>query len=107
MIPDIKLNNSTKIPQVGLGLWLNKNKKKCIQSVEDALEAGYRHFDTAQIYKNEQFLGEALRESKMPRKDLFITTKIWNDNFWWDDLIPSFEESLKKLQTEYVDLLLL
>lgn len=106
-IPKIKTNNKVEIPQLGLGLWMNKNKQECIATVEDALKLGYRHFDTAQIYGNEEFLGSVLARTEVLRKDLFITTKIWNDNFWWDDLIPSFEESLTKLRTKYVDLLLL
>lgn len=106
-VTGIKLNDGNEIPQLGLGLWLNKNRQECVQTVEQALDLGYRHFDTAQIYGNEEFLGSALARSKVLRKDLFITTKIWNDNFWWDDLIPSFEESLDKLHMKYVDLLLL
>lgn len=106
-IPNLKLNTGAEIPQIGFGLWRNKNKKECIDSVKLALEAGFRHFDTAQIYGNEQFLGEALQESDFKREDLFITTKIWTDNMWGVDVAPSFEESLKKLQMEYVDLLLL
>src|SRR3990167_10432070 len=106
-VPNISLNNGVKIPQVGLGTWMMKDQKECKQAVEWAIDAGYRHFDTAQIYENEEFVGEALKNSNVPRKYLFITTKIWNDNQWWDDLIPSLDESLKKLQTDYVDLLLL
>lgn len=101
------MNTGVQIPQIGFGLWRNRDKNECIESVKYALEAGYRHFDTAQIYKNEEFLGEALQSSKVPREELFITTKIWNDNMWFEDVIPTFEESLKKLQMEYVDLLLL
>ena len=104
---NIKLNNGTTIPELGLGLWQMKNKKACEQAVKDALELGYRHFDTAQIYGNESFLGNALKASDVPRKELFITTKIWNDNMWWTDIDDSFDESLKNLQTDYVDLLLL
>jgi diketogulonate reductase-like aldo/keto reductase len=103
----IKLTSGTTIPPVGFGLWLNKNREICISSVQAALAAGYRHFDTAQVYSNEIFIGWALANSGIPRSDLFITTKIWNDNQWWDDLIPSFDESLQRLETDYVDLLLL
>jgi diketogulonate reductase-like aldo/keto reductase len=106
-IPDIKLNSEKKIPQLGLGLWMNKNKEECTRTIEDALEAGYRHFDTAQIYGNEEFLGSVIARTKVLRKDLFITTKIWNENQFYTDLIPSFEESLNKLRVNYVDLLLL
>lgn len=105
-VPGVALNTKTTIPQVGLGLWQNKNQQECEKTVEAALKAGYRHFDTAQVYGNEQFLGNALAKSDTPRNDLFITTKIWNDNQFWDDVIPSFDESLERLQTDYVDLLL-
>jgi len=106
-VPSIKLSSNAEIPQIGLGLWLVKDKDECKQSVKAALQAGYTHFDTAQIYGNEAFLGEALEEAGAKREELFITTKIWNDNFFWDDLIPSFDESLQNLRTDYVDLLLL
>lgn len=106
-IATVKLNSKTLIPQVGLGLWQNKNEQECEETVAMALAAGYRHFDSAQIYGNEQFLGNALAKSDIRREDLFITTKIWNDNQWWDDLLPSLDESLERLQTSYVDLLLI
>ena len=102
----VKLNNGTKIPALGLGLWRMKQKEECIKAVHAALDAGYRHFDTAQIYGNEAFLGEALAKSKVPRKELFITTKLWNENQDWDWVVPTFEESLKNLQTDYADLFL-
>lgn len=102
-----KLNNGVMIPCIGLGVWQMRQEKECVDAVTAALEAGYRHIDTAQIYRNEQFVGEAVKASSVPRKDIFITTKVWNENQWWDDLIPSYEESLKKLQTDYADLLLL
>lgn len=105
-VPSLKMNDGKTIPQIGFGLWRNKDEAECKASVKHALEAGYTHFDTAQIYGNEAFLGAALKEQKAKREDLFITTKIWNDNLWWNDLISSFEDSLKNLQTDYVDLLL-
>ena len=103
----VTLNNGTKMPAIGLGLWKVKNKTDCMNEVRYGLRAGYRHFDTAQIYGNEAFLGEALASSGIARNKLFITTKIWNDNQGWDGLINSFTESLANLQTDYVDLLLL
>lgn len=103
----ITLNNDTKIPALGLGLWRMKDEQECEAAVLEALRVGYRHFDTAQIYGNEAFLGAALAKSDVERKELFITTKIWTENMWWVDVIPSFEASLKNLQTDYVDLLLL
>ncbi|MFN8015801.1 MAG: aldo/keto reductase [Acidimicrobiia bacterium] len=106
----IQLNNGMEIPQIGLGLWLTKDEKQCHNAVAWAVESGYRHFDSAQIYGNEQFLGDALqieyKNGNVNREDLFITTKLWNDNQFFDDVIPSFEESLEKLQTDYVDLFL-
>ncbi len=104
---DIKLNNGTTMPQLGFGTWRIKKEAECLAAITSALKAGYRHFDTAQIYGNEALVGKALKASGIKRDELFITTKIWNDNMWWVDLIPSFEESLKNLQTDYVDLLLL
>jgi diketogulonate reductase-like aldo/keto reductase len=106
-IPGLKMNSGTEVPQIGLGLWLNKDEKECKDAVRFALEAGYTHFDSAQAYQNEEFLGAAIAESEIPRESLFITTKIWNGNQPKDKLQPSFEESLKKLGTDYVDLLLL
>ncbi|HET9721938.1 MAG TPA: aldo/keto reductase [Candidatus Saccharimonadales bacterium] len=106
-VPNLKMNNGQEIPQVGLGLWLVKDEKECKDAVKWGLQAGYTHFDSAQIYRNEQFLGAALKEAGASREELFITTKIWNDNMWHNDLMPSFNESLEKLQTSYVDLLLL
>jgi diketogulonate reductase-like aldo/keto reductase len=106
-IPTITLSNGSKIPQVGLGTWQMREQTECQQAVTWALEAGYRHIDTAQVYKNEEFVGAAVAKSGLKRSELFITTKIWNENQWWDDVEPSLDESLAKLQTEYVDLLLL
>lgn len=106
-VPNLKMNTGTTIPQLGFGLWRNPNEEECKNSVKWALEAGYVHFDEAQAYQNEEFLGSAIKEAGVDRSRLFITTKIATDNMWWTDVIPTFEESLKKLQTDYVDLLLL
>ncbi len=106
-VPNLKMNTGAEISQIGFGLWRNTNGQECKDSIKSALAAGYTHFDDAQVYDNEEFLGEALKESNVSRKNLFITTKIGTENMWWTDVIPSFEESLKKLQMDYVDLLLL
>lgn len=103
----VKLNNGVEIPSVGLGLWKVTSQKKLNSAVESALKSGYTHFDSAQIYGNEAMLGSALKELGVDREKVFITTKIWNDNFWPGDLEESFELSLENLQTDYVDLLLL
>ncbi|HMS25430.1 MAG TPA: aldo/keto reductase, partial [Acidimicrobiia bacterium] len=80
-------------------------------AVESALEVGYRHFDSAQIYENEKFLGDSLQDAYssgtgITREDLFVTTKLWNENQLFNDVIPSFDESLDNLQMDYVDLFL-
>ena len=106
-IPTLKISDNVEIPQLGLGTWMLKGEKECKDAIRAALETGYRHIDTAQIYENEHFIGEALAESSIPRNELFITTKIWNDNMSWDDIEPSLDVSLQKLKTDYVDLLLL
>ncbi len=103
----MKLNSGNDLPVVGFGLWQVKNEQECKEAVRLALETGYRHFDTAQIYGNEAYLGEALKVAGTPREELFITTKIWNENQPSARLSASFDQSLKNLQTDYVDLLLL
>jgi diketogulonate reductase-like aldo/keto reductase len=102
-----KLSSGVSIPRIGLGTWQIKDQKQCIETVQTALRDGYRHFDTAQVYDNEQYIGQALKDSGIERKELFITTKIWTLNFLSSRVIPSFDKSLDKLQTDYVDLLLL
>lgn len=103
----LKLNNGQLIPQLGLGVFKVQNADVLKRSVVVALKDGYRHFDTATIYHNEAWLGEALAESDVKREDLFITSKVWNSNTTYDETIAAFHESLKKLQTEYLDLYLI
>lgn len=93
------------VPAFGLGTFRLKDDV-VIASVKNALELGYRAVDTAQIYDNEAAVGQALAESKVPRSELYITTKIWTENLSKEKLIPGLEESLKKLRTDYVDLTL-
>ncbi len=104
-IPAVTLNSGNKMPRIGFGLWQVKNRLECVDSIVRAAEAGYRHFDTAQIYGNEQFVGEALKAADIPREDVFLTTKISIHNFL--RVQKSFDVSLEKLDTHYVDLLLL
>ncbi|MBA6067517.1 2,5-didehydrogluconate reductase DkgB [Pseudomonas mosselii] len=94
------------IPSFGLGTF-RLTGQAVIDSVKSALELGYRAIDTAQIYKNEAEVGQAIAESGVPRDELFITTKIWVDHYAADKLIPSLRESLAKLRTDHVDLLLI
>ncbi|MGH8418468.1 MAG: 2,5-didehydrogluconate reductase DkgB [Pseudomonas sp.] len=94
------------VPAFGLGTFRLKDQV-VIDSVSNGLELGYRVIDTAQIYGNEAEVGQAIVQSGVPRDELFITTKIWTDNFAADKLIPSLKESLAKLKTDHVDLTLI
>ena len=99
------LNNGVKMPVLGLGVYKSGEDTK--QAVLDALAAGYRHIDTATLYKNEALVGEAIRESGIPREEIFITTKLWNDDMRSGKQMEAFEQSLKLLGTDYVDLYLI
>lgn len=101
----ITIENS-RIPVLGFGTW-KLFGPECIKATELALLAGYRHIDTAQIYENEAEIGMVLRHSGIARDEIFLTTKIWMDNVGPDKFRRSMDESLKRLQTHYVDLLLL
>lgn len=101
------LTNGVQIPVLGFGTWQTPDGDTAIKAVKAALDAGYRHIDTAQAYQNEASVGTAIQESGVARQDLFLTTKIWNTNHSYDLTMQSFEESLQKLQTDYVDLLLI
>lgn len=101
------LTNGVQIPVLGFGTWQTPDGDTAIKAVKAALDAGYRHIDTAQAYQNEASVGTAIQESGVARQDLFLTTKIWNANHSYDLTMQSFEESLQKLQTDYVDLLLI
>lgn len=94
------------IPSFGVGTF-RLSGQTVIDSVHNALDVGYRAIDTAQIYGNEAEVGQAIEESGIARSDLFVTTKIWTDNYAQDKLIPSLRESLEKLRTDYVDLTLI
>jgi diketogulonate reductase-like aldo/keto reductase len=106
-IPTVKLNNNLTIPQIGLGLWQVTNQEDFNKAFKSAYDEGYRMFDTAQFYRNEQYLGLAIQKYKINRSDLFITTKIAVNNFGFKKTIKSFKESLAKLNTDYIDLILL
>lgn len=106
-IPQIKLNNGNQIPQIGLGLWQIRKKSDLDTAVIAAVEAGYRHFDTAQAYGNESWLPRSLKKAGLKREEAFITTKIWTINFAPILTKASFFFSLKNLKSDYVDLLLL
>lgn len=102
--PIIKLNDDNLIPQLGLGVW-KASDEEATQAVATALDVGYRHIDTAAAYKNESGVGKALQETSVPREEIFVTTKLWNDKQLYAR--KALEESLAKLQLDYVDLYLI
>lgn len=102
----MKLYNGVEVPANGFGVY-QVSKEDCKESVLTALKTGYRHIDTAQSYFNESEVGEALKESDVPRKEIVLTTKVWIDNYGEGKTYDSVVESLKKLQTDYLDLILL
>lgn len=106
MMDYVTLSNGVKVPQLGFGVFQipPQNTKK---AVEDAISAGYRHFDTAQAYYNESDVGQAIADSGIPREEFFITTKIWHSHHSYEDAKKACEESLEKLQTDYIDLYLI
>lgn len=103
---EVILNNGVKMPILGFGVY-QIPKEDTKQAVLEALKVGYRHIDTAQSYFNEAEVGEAIAESGIPREDIFLTTKIWIDNYGYEKAKASIDESLRKLKTDYVDLFLL
>ncbi len=102
----VKLNNGVEMPILGFGVYQipKEETKRCVL---DAIEVGYRSIDTAQSYFNESEVGEAISECGIPREELFITTKVWIDNYGYENCKKSVLESLKKLKTDYIDLVLL
>ena len=102
-----KLSNGVGIPCIGFGTWQTPDGDVAVRSVAAAIEAGYRHIDTAQAYGNEESVGKGIRESGIDRKDLFITTKLWNSNHSYKLTMRTFEESMNKLGLDYLDLFLI
>ncbi|MDR4946975.1 aldo/keto reductase [Neobacillus cucumis] len=102
----VTLNNGLKMPQLGFGVWQVKDDQ-ATAAVATALEVGYRSIDTAMIYKNEVGVGKALKESSIPRENLFITTKVWNSDQGYENTLRAFDESLEKLGLDYIDLYLI
>ena len=102
----LTLNNGVRIPQLGLGTWFIDDAKVA-DAVKEAVKLGYRHIDTAQAYYNEDGVGNAVRKCGVPREELFITTKVWISNGGYEKAKVSIDESLRKLQSDYVDLLLI
>ena len=103
----IMLNNGTVIPQVGLGVFQTPDGDTTVNAVQTALENGYRHIDTAMIYRNEASVGEGIRRAGVPRSDFFLTAKLWTDDIRAHRGKDAFQESLDRLGVDYVDLYLI
>ncbi|AZB29631.1 aldo/keto reductase [Chryseobacterium balustinum] len=104
---NITLNNGLQMPILGFGVFQIPDPKECEQAVLDAIETGYRLIDTAASYHNEEAVGNAIRNSEIPREELFITTKLWVQDAGYENTLKAFERSLKKLQLDYLDLYLI
>jgi 2,5-diketo-D-gluconate reductase A len=102
----ITLNDDVRIPQLGFGVWQIPDAE-AYESVAAALEAGYRHVDTAAAYENESGVGRAVKGSGVPREEVFLTTKLWNGDHGYDATLRAFDKSLERLGTDYVDLYLI
>lgn len=105
-VPQITLNNGSEMPQLGFGVY-KVAPDEAEGAVRTALEAGYRSIDTAALYGNEDGVGRAVANSDIPREDLFITTKLWNDAHGYDETLRAFDDSLGKLGLDYLDLYLI
>jgi len=101
------LHNGVQMPYFGLGVYLSKDGTEVINAVKDALNHGYRHVDTASIYNNEEGVGIGIKESNVSRKDVFLVSKVWNTDQGYDSTLKAFEASLKRLDTNYLDLYLI
>lgn len=105
-VPDVTLNNGVAMPQLGFGVWQVADET-AEKAVTIALNVGYRSIDTAKLYYNEEGVGRAIRASGLPREELFITTKLWNDEHAYDRALRAFDDSLTKLGLDYLDLYLI
>ena len=102
----VKLNNGIEMPQMGYGVY-QVSPAECERCVSDALSVGYRMIDTAQAYHNEEGVGNAVSKSGIDRKEIFLVSKVWISNYGYEKAKASIDESLRKLQTDYIDLMLL
>lgn len=106
MVPVKTLYNGVDIPEIGFGTF-KLDEAEAKTAVFEALMAGYRHIDTAAVYKNERGVAHALRESRIPREEVFITSKVWNSDHGYHEALRAFDESRRRLDTEYLDLYLI
>ena len=111
MIDSIKdtvtLSNGVAMPWLGLGVFQSQEGSEVEQAIHWALEHGYRSIDTAAIYRNEAGVGRALKDSSVPREEIFLTTKVWNSEQGFESTLAAFEDSIQLLDTDYVDLYLI
>jgi len=103
----VTLRSGTRLPVVGLGVWQSPSGGPTRDAVIAALQLGYRHIDTARVYQNERDVGEGIRASGIPRDQIFVTTKLWNDDHGRDKTLRAFDKSLERLGLDYVDLYLI
>lgn len=103
----VKLNNGVEIPILGFGVFQIADQAECERSVLDAIQTGYSHIDTAASYQNEEAVGRGIKQSGVARENLFITTKLWIQSHGYEGTIKAFENSLKRLQVDYIDLYLI
>lgn len=101
------LSNGVEIPVMGLGVYKNVDETELETAVTSALEYGYRHIDTAKVYRNEKGVGRAIKDSGVPREEIFVTTKVWNTDQGYDKTLKAFDESLEDLDMDYIDLYLI
>ncbi len=110
-ITDIKgsftLHNGVQMPYLGLGVYLSEDGAEVVNAVKWALDMGYRHIDTASIYQNEKGVGLGIKQSSVPREDVFLVSKVWNSDQGYESTLQAFEDSLNRLGTEYLDLYLI
>lgn len=102
-----ELNNGVQMPYFGLGVYLSKDGDEVVNAVKDALNHGYRHIDTASIYKNENGVGQGVEQSNVDRKDIFVVSKVWNDDQGYDATLKAFDDSLERLGMDYLGLYLI
>lgn len=101
------LHNGVKMPWFGLGVYKVKDGEEVIQSVKTAIEVGYRSIDTAAVYENEEGVGQGIRESGVPREEIFVTSKVWNSDQGYESTLEAFQASLDRLGLDYLDLYLI
>lgn len=102
-----ELYNGVQMPYLGLGTYQSDNEQEVVDAVKAALQIGYRHIDTASAYKNEEGVGQGIKESGINRKEIFIVTKVWNSDQGYESTLKAFDESLNRLGLEYLDLYLI